>query len=89
MLRLLGLLIAVSVMGCKTGPTKPQVVEVPGPTVYVQIPDGMVQHCPIERPRDATPLEAVRVAKARGDSLESCNRKLDAIKAVQGTEKKP
>lgn len=85
--RLCGLLIlAMLLIGCQTRPTKPQVVEIPGPTVYVEIPAAMVHHCPIEKPRDATPLEAVRVAKARGDSLASCNRKLDAIDAIEGTK---
>lgn len=82
---LLGLLSLALLAGCKSIP-KVEVVEVPGPTRYVVIPDEMTRPCPIERPANASPLEAVRVAKARKDALEACNRSLARIRAIEGTE---
>ena len=81
---LLGLLI-LALAGCKSAPPKVEVVEVPGPTRYVTIPDVLTRPCPIEQKANNSPLEAVRVAKARKDALQTCNRQLEAIRAVEGT----
>lgn len=81
--RVLGLLI-LALAGCKSIPHV-EVVEVPGPTRYVQVDEQLTRPCPIEAPVNATPMEAVRVAKARKDSLEACNRKLERIRAIEGT----
>lgn len=89
MFRVLGLLIlAFALTGCpgNVRPTKPQIVEIPGPTLYVPIDARLTQDCPIEEPKEASPVEAVRVAKARRDALEQCNRDKAAIRAVQGTK---
>lgn len=86
MLRVLGLLILATLAGCQTRPPKVEVVEVPGPTRYVLIPDELTRPCPIEEPASRAPLEAVRVAKARKDALQACNRKLDAIRTIEGTQ---
>lgn len=84
MSRLPFLLALVLLAGCKTIP-QVEVVEVPGPTVYVEIPDQFTRDCPIEEPVSTVPMEAVRVAKARKDALEACNRNMARIRAISGT----
>lgn len=82
--RVLGLLSLALLAGCRCIPTV-EVVEVPGPTRYVAIPEELTRPCPVEAPANASPLEAVRVAKARRDALESCNRDKARIRALGGT----
>lgn len=82
---LLGLLI-LALAGCKSAPPKVEVVEVPGPTRYVAIPDELTRPCPIEQKANNSPIEAVRVAKARKDALEACNRDKARIRAIEGTQ---
>lgn len=84
MLRVLGLLTILALAGCKSIP-KVEVVEVPGPTRYIAIPDELTRPCPIEEPANRAPLEAVRVAKSRKDALEACNRDKARIRAIEGT----
>lgn len=83
---LLSVLLLAGWTGCQRKPSPPVVVEVPGPTKYVPIREELTRPCPIEEPRSTAPLEAARVAKARKNSLEACNRDKAAIRAVQGTK---
>jgi hypothetical protein len=80
----LTLALVAALAGCKTVP-QVEVVEVPGPTRYVAVPAELTAECPVELPASQAPLEAVRVAHARRESLEECNRRLAAIRRLQGT----
>jgi len=77
--------LLILLAGCASQPTRPVVVEIPGPKVYVAIPETMTRPCPVAMPRNRSPLEAVRVAVERRKGLEDCNRKLKAIDAIDGT----
>lgn len=55
-------------------------------TVYVPIPKSLTRHCPIDKGRNASGKELLRVARSRRASLEGCNGQLDAIDRIQGTE---
>lgn len=77
--------ILLILAGCASQPTRPVVVNIPGPVVYVSIPDTLTRPCPIAQPRNRSPLEAVRIAAERRKGLEDCNRKLQAIEAIEGT----
>jgi hypothetical protein len=86
MSRIFWLLILTALAGCKSIP-EVEVVEVPGPTRYVAVPAELTAECPIEEPTVATPIEAVRVAHARRESLAECNRRMRAIRQLQGAVK--
>lgn len=86
--RLLTLAAALLLAGCASRPAKVQIVEIPGPTRYVEVPAKYTREQPIEQPRNASPLEAPRVAKARGEALQLCNADLARIRALQGTPPK-
>jgi hypothetical protein len=77
-------LLILLLAGCKTIP-KVDVVEVPGPTRYIELPGYLTADCPIEDPTSTAPMEAVRVAHARKESLQDCNRRMRSIRALQGT----
>lgn len=79
------ILAALFLAACGTRPPKVEVVEVPGPTRYIELPDYLTAECPIEEPASRVPMEAVRVAHARKESLQDCNRRLRAIRALEGT----
>lgn len=83
--RLLIPLVVLALAACATRPPKVEVVEVPGPTRYVAVAPALTAECPIEAPTTNTPMEAVRVANARKQSLQECNRRMRAIRALQGT----
>lgn len=78
-------LLLILLAGCATRPPRVEMVEVPGPTRYVEVPAELTRECPIEEPRDRSPMEAVRVAQARKQALEACNRDKARIRALQGT----
>jgi hypothetical protein len=78
--------LAVALPGCRTIPAGPELVEVPGPVRYVPIRPELTRPCPVEQPRNASPMEAVRVAKERAKALEDCNRDKAQIRAEQGTD---
>lgn len=73
---------------CQTRPTTPQVIEVPGPTKYVEIEDKLVQHPPLPPLVDtrANPLQCPAVANERRELLRDAYLNLDAIDAVEGTK---
>lgn len=73
---------------CGSQPTKPVLVEVPGPTLYVDIPESMTAHPPLPPLVSASPLQCPAIAKERRDLLEDAYLQLDAIKALEGTPKK-
>lgn len=81
-------LLTIAVMAglCACTPTKPDVVipQIVTQTVtkYVPVPVQLTEACPIEKPKQRTVGEAVRVAKARRDALEQCNRQLDQIRQL-------
>ena len=52
--------------------------------VFVPLDAELTQPCPIEPA--GRPSEATRVAAARRLALEDCNRQLERIRAIQGTE---
>jgi hypothetical protein len=83
--RILAAAALLALAGCKTIP-KVEVVEVPGPTRYVSVDAALTAECPIEEPTSTAPMEAVRVANARKESLQDCNRRMRAIRALQGTQ---
>lgn len=51
-------------------------------TKYVSVPAELTAACPIEQPKLRTVAEAVRVAAARRESLEQCNRQLGEIRGL-------
>lgn len=72
--------------GCKASqPTRPDppptIVQVPV-KVYVPVPDDLTEPCPIAK---GTLAEIPKVARARRQSLESCNADKAAIRKIQGT----
>lgn len=89
--RLSLLLIAMVLVlsGCpgNVRPAKPQVVEVPGPTRFVPIDAKLTSHPPLPPLVSTGPLQCPAVANERLDLLGEAYRQLDAIKAVQGTNK--
>lgn len=79
-------LLLILLAGCgPVRPSKPEVIEVPGPTKFVPIDRSLTIRCPIEEPQSTAPAEAPRVAQARKQALQACNRQLESIEAVQGT----
>ena len=80
------LLIVAALLVLPACATKPAVVtpRVVTQTVtkYVAVPDELTAPCPIEQPKLRTVAEAVRVAKARKDALEQCNRQLGEIRGL-------
>lgn len=82
--QLLILVVLLVLPAC--APTKPTVVtpKVVTQTVtkYVSVPAELTAACPIEQPKLRTVAEAVRVAAARRESLEQCNRQLDQIRSL-------
>lgn len=76
------LLILPLLAGCPGNdrPTPPpRVVTVAVPTP-VPVDKRLTAACPKVLPRDRSVEEAVRVARARGDALDQCNRQLDEIR---------
>lgn len=85
-MRALLLTLAVLLAGCQNArPTKPQIVEIPGPTRFVPIDPKLTSHPPLPPLVTTGPLQCPVVAKDRWDLLGEAYRQLDAIKAVQGT----
>lgn len=82
---LLACIVLLALFGCApvkpSAPVTPQVVT-QTLTQYVAVPSELTQPCPIEQPKARTVAEAVRVARARKDSLIACNRQLDAIRSL-------
>lgn len=54
---------------------------------YIPIPEEYTKDCPIALPTELTVSEAVRVAKARKESLEHCNIDKAAIRKINGQVK--
>lgn len=80
-----GLLIALALTGCAQKPKPvviPQVVRVVVKE-YVPVPKELTQRCPKAIPNDKTVKEAVRVARARGASIDDCNDQLQKIENLQ------
>lgn len=59
----------------------PKIVEVPV-KIYVPVPADLTEPCPIAK---GTLAEIPKVARARRQSLESCNADKAAIRKIQGT----
>jgi len=76
----------LALAGCPLDAPRPAVVtpRVVTQTVtkYVAVPAELTAACPIEQPKLRTVAEAVRVAAARRESLEQCNRQLDQIRSL-------
>ena len=86
MSRAIGLLIVVvALAGCAHQPPAVVTPSVVTQTVtrYVAVPDELTTPCPVALPTNRTVAEAVRVARARRDALDQCNRQLDAIRSLQ------
>ena len=87
-LRLLTALTLLVLVAC--APTRPAVVtpQVVTQTVtkYVTVPAKYTEPCPIEQPKLRTIAEAVRVAKARKNALQQCNRQLEQIRGLANQE---
>ncbi|NII73248.1 hypothetical protein FHW84_001817 [Dyella sp. SG562] len=81
--QLLILAVLLVLPACATKPTvvTPKVVT-QTVTKYVAVPAELTAACPIEQPKLRTVAEAVRVAAARRESLEQCNRQLDQIRSL-------
>lgn len=82
---LLVCIVLLAMFGCT--PVKPRVPVTPHVvtqtvTQYVSVPTELTQPCPIEQPKARTVAEAVRVARARKDSLIVCNQQLDKIRLI-------
>lgn len=84
MQRVFWLLIAL-VAGCTSQPTKPQIVEVPGPVRYVPIDSKLTAHPPLPPLVNTSPAQCPAVANERLWLLNDAYLKLDAIGNVQGT----
>jgi hypothetical protein len=89
---LLLLLLAAALLaqyGCaqQVKPVAPVTPKVVTQTVtqYVSVPADLTTACPIEQPQSRTVSEAVRVARARKDSLVQCNKQLEAIRSLGGS----
>lgn len=54
---------------------------------YIPIPEEYTKDCPIALPTELTVSEAVRVAKARKESLEHCNIDKESIRKINGQVK--
>ena len=63
----------------------PDVVEVPVDRV-VPVPENLTRDCYDEEPREQTPLEAVRLAKVRRESLAECTARMRQIRALKRPE---
>lgn len=79
------LLTILALAACNQVPTKPQVIEVPGPITYVPIDPKLTFHPPLPPLVSSNPLECPAVAQTRLDLLGDAYRQLDSIRAVQGT----
>lgn len=74
--------VGLALAGCAHDqPTVPKVVYVTV-TKYVPIDDALTEPCPKEMPRDRKWEEAVRVAHARGLSLDDCNGRMSEIRSI-------
>lgn len=80
-------LLAIALGGCASQPAKPveppKVVQVVV-TRYVPLPDKYLQDCPKATPKNKTVAEAVRVARARGESLDDCNTDKRTLREING-----
>lgn len=67
-------LVVLLLVGCATAPT-PVVChcEVPKPRPKIDV-DKLLEPCPIPMPKNGTLSEKIRVANARLEALEQCNK---------------
>lgn len=77
--------LLILLVGCQHDPAKVEIREIPGPTVYVAIPDKLTAHPPLPIVVTTNPLQCPVVANERRELLRDAYFKLDAIKAIQGT----
>lgn len=85
MQRNVALLTALALAACAPQPCikpPPQIVHVPV-IQYVQVPAQLTAPVPLEKPKDATVVECVRVNIQRAASIGQCNTQLDAIRKLQ------
>jgi len=81
------LLAPLLVTACQSAPpTKAEVVQVPGPTLYVPIDPKLTAHPRLPPLVTTSPLQCPAVANERWELLGQAYRQLDAIGAVQGTK---
>lgn len=84
-----GLLIAALILaGCASKPTQPAPVKETKVTVwkYVAVPAKYTTHVDIAEPTDDTVGTMRNVAYKRKLGLQQCNKQLDSILFIQGTD---
>ena len=65
----------------------PEVVEVPGPIRYVEIPAQLTERCQkVEIPEQATYAEAIELWAEDRSSIDACNGKLAGIESLGVSE---
>lgn len=90
-MRLLPIAAALLLAGCQTCPDRPQVPEVVKVPVRVTVPvpPALTDPCPVARAASRTVESVVQAYNANVESLETCNRRLQEIRALPTSEVKP
>lgn len=78
---------ALLLAACQTQPERPQVPEVVKVPVRVTVPvpPALTDPCPVARASSRTVESVVKAYNANVESLETCNRRLQEIRALPTT----